>query len=195
MLASQSPRRHALLSAAGVAFEAFAPTLEDSDLARGQVHPRAWAAALAYVKAHSVVRRLVELMQERQGVMVLGADTMVVHAGALLGKVETPEAARDMLRRLRGGAHEVVTGVAIVDAFSGERRLLTDVAAVTVGTVRDEQIDEYVASGDWRGKAGAYNLDERVRAGWPLACRGDPGTVMGLPMQRLGPMLRDFARA
>jgi septum formation protein len=59
---------------------------------------------------------------------------------------------------------------------------------VTWGDVDDDAIDEYVASGQWRGKAGGYNLEERLEAGWPIECEGDPTTVMGLPMRRLAAM-------
>jgi predicted house-cleaning NTP pyrophosphatase (Maf/HAM1 superfamily) len=55
-------------------------------------------------------------------------------------------------------------------------------------------IDEYVSSGAWKGKAGAYNLSERIAAGWPLRCEGDETTVMGLPMLKLLPLLRSIAQ-
>ena len=53
-------------------------------------------------------------------------------------------------------------------------------------------IEGYLAGGGWRGKAGAYNLSERIEAGWPIEVQGDPGTVMGLPMEILSPMLREL---
>jgi len=62
-----------------------------------------------------------------------------------------------------------------------------------VGAIDDGRIEAYVWGGDWRGKAGAYNLSERVEAGWPITCEGDPATVMGLPMRRLPAWLGRFA--
>lgn len=63
--------------------------------------------------------------------------------------------------------------------------LFTDTARVRVGRIPIAEIESYVASGQWRGKAGAYNLAERLAAGWPIEYEGDPATIMGLPMRRL----------
>jgi septum formation protein len=71
--------------------------------------------------------------------------------------------------------------------------MFTDRATVRLGRIAPPEIDGYVASGQWRGKAGAYNLAERLEAGWPITYEGDPGTIMGLPMRRLAPLLRRFA--
>lgn len=90
-----------------------------------------------------------------------------------------------MIRNLRDGSHDVVTGVAIIDTRSGERHLFTDAARVTVGSILDAEIDAYVRGDDWRGKAGAYNLRDRIAAGWPMTFVGDETTIMGLPMLRL----------
>jgi predicted house-cleaning NTP pyrophosphatase (Maf/HAM1 superfamily) len=61
-----------------------------------------------------------------------------------------------------------------------------------IGELQEEQIQEYVASGAWRGKSGGYNLADRIEAGWPIECEGDPATVMGLPMVKLVPQLNDL---
>jgi septum formation protein len=66
---------------------------------------------------------------------------------------------------------------------------------VTVGPIPETEITAYLDSGQWRGKAGAYNLAERLQAGWPISVEGDPGTVMGLPMVRLAERLRAIAAA
>ena len=101
--------------------------------------------------------------------------------------------ARRMLLTMRDADHEVYTGVALLDARTGMRDLYVDRAIVHVGHISDEAIEEYVASGQWRGKAGAYNLAERLSAGWPITFEGDPGTIMGLPMRTLPGRLRAFA--
>lgn len=192
VLASQSPRRTSLLTRHGVRHEVMPPRLEDSELQSGHVDAPMWAAALAYVKAADVARQLCEFLHDRRAVTVLGADTVVVSGRSLIGKPASADDAREMIRRLQGGEHEVVTGVALIDAHTGERHLLSDTATVHVGVIDHAEIDRYVASGDWRGKAGGYNLDERVAAGWPVTCIGDPGTVMGLPMRKLLPLLEMF---
>jgi septum formation protein len=84
----------------------------------------------------------------------------------------------------------VVSGAALIGDGVDER--LADVAVVTWGQVSADTIDTYVASGEWAGKAGGYNLAERVAAGWPITVEGDPATVMGVPMRKLLPVLREL---
>lgn len=185
LLASQSPRRRQLLAEAGVRFEVRAPAVDDGELVPGSTSARAWVAALAYLKAEAARLSARDAGRRLDGVTILGADTVVVCDDTLIGKPRDARDARAIIKRLEGRPHEVLTGVALVDGASGSRRLLVDAATVNVGTIGDGAIDAYIASGRWAGKAGAYNLDEQVRAGWPIAWRGDPGTVMGLPMRSL----------
>ena len=98
-----------------------------------------------------------------------------------------------MIVAMREATHRTMTGVCLMHV-SGRRRFIAhDVALVTVGSLPDEVVEGYLASGDWRGKAGGYNLIERQRAGWPISCEGDPTTVMGLPMRMLPHWLARFA--
>lgn len=183
-LASQSPRRRQLLAEHGLEHDAAHPGFDDGELVPGQVTPAQWVAALAYLKAAAGVQRLREgdLVGDR---LVLGADTTVVKNGRLIGQPADAADAARILRLLRDGEHEVITGVALVDPLTGWRDLFVDRARVRFGHVGDRQIDEYVASGAWRGKAGAYNLRERLAAGWPIQYEGDPTSIMGLPMRAL----------
>lgn len=166
-----------MLEQAGFPFEC-ASAVDDGGLAPGSVDAHEWVAALAFLKAWSVARDLDD------HAVVLGADTVCVAEGALIGQPADEESARAMLRSFVGGTHQVLTGVAIVTP-DGRRELLVDAADVTWGIVDDDQLERYLRSGEWRGKAGAYNLSERHAEGWPIRCEGDPDTVMGLPMRRL----------
>ena len=126
--------------------------------------------------------------------VVLTADTVGADAsGRLLGTPETAEAARAMLERLVDAEHVVATGVAL-RLPDGSTRRLRDTATVRLGPVSADELDRYVATGGWRGRACGYNLAERRDAGWPLHVVGDPDTVMGLPMRRLAPLLRCVLR-
>ena len=187
-LASRSPRRRQLLADAGVPFESGDSGVDDSRLKPGEVSPRQWVVSLAFLKASAGLGALVRSGFPGRWV-VLGADTLVVQEDELLGQPIDETDAERMLRMLRDSRHEVLTGVAILDPRTGERDLFVDAARVAVGELTDEQIRSYVASGQWRGKAGAYNLDERLAAGWSVTCEGDPGTVMGLPVKKLLPRL------
>jgi septum formation protein len=187
VLASRSPRRREMLSAAGVRHEAAHPGVEDGGLAPGAVSPSQWVAALAYLKADAGLRNLIGA-GTATGRVVLGADTTCVVDGHMLGTpVDAADALR-MLRLLENREHEVLTGVALIDSDTRGRVLFTDRAVVRIGSL-GALVAEYVAMGGWRGKAGAYNLADRTEAGWPIECTGDPTTVMGLPMRALLPRL------
>jgi septum formation protein len=187
-LASSSPRRRLLLQEAGVPFQWADPGVDDAVLSRGEVTPAQWVASLAFLKASAGIERLPVDEADARWV-VLGADTLVVKDGELIGQARDADAARRTIERLRNGSHQVLTGVALLDMRTGEREIFVDAASVRVGPLSDGQISTYVAGGGWRGKAGAYNLGERLAEGWPIEFTGDPTTIVGLPMRRLVPML------
>lgn len=189
VLASASPRRSALLTEAGFAHRVESPTIDDADLAQGNVAPEQWVASLAYLKARNVFDRL--RANHEHDILVVGADTVVVKNGEVIGQPKDEDEARRILRTLRNGEHSVITGVALL-ADGSVRRLFTDAASVRVGDVTDEMIERYVSTWSWRGKAGGYNLRERIDDGWPIEFEGDASTVMGLPMRRLTPLLRKW---
>lgn len=146
--------------------------------------------SLAYLKARSA-REHPDQVGLPEGV-VLGADTLCVLDGLVLGQPHDADHARDMLRSFQDRAHDVVTGVALICLESGKRMLFCDEASVVWRNISESQIDEYVDSGDWRGKAGGYNLAERLDAGWDITTTGDPSSIMGLPMTQLAHRLARF---
>lgn len=183
VLASQSPRRRQLLTEAGYAFTVPGRLVDDGRLNSGAVSPGDWVMALAYLKAAGASGGI------EPGSVVLGADTICVSTdGArdeLIGQPRDAEHAEAILRSFIGREHSVVTGVALLSRDTGERELMLDEAAVTWGEVSDEEIASYIDTGLWRGKAGAYNLRERLEAGWAIEYEGDPTSIMGLPMDLL----------
>ncbi len=187
-LASRSPRRRQLLESARLSVRVLPPEVDDGSLCSKRLPPEHWVIGMALLKAVNVADLLVRSEPAPAGT-VLGADTVCVHHGRILGQPTDAGDARAMLRRLRDADHEVLTGVCLIDLSDGDRNVFFDRAVVHVGHLADDEIDRYVESGSWRGKAGGYNLAERLEAGWPLRCDGDPATVMGLPMRRLGQWL------
>lgn len=183
VLASRSPRRRLLLREAGIEPRIIDPDLDDGRIRTNPaVPPSHWVAALAYLKARAGAEQL------HPDDLVLGADTVVVQAGRIMGQPRDRAHASDMIRSLRNAEHQVVTGVAMIQA--GARLIFADTADVTVGEVSDQSIEAYLDTGAWRGKAGGYNLAERQQAGWPIHVNGDPTTVMGLPMNILRAILK-----
>lgn len=182
LLASRSPRRRSLLTEAGIEHEARHPGFDDAALVPTGVSASDWVTALAHLKAAAGVALSRGADSPR---LVLGADTTCVQGTTFLGTPANAEEAERMLRAFVGAAHEVVTGVAVIDSVTGRRWLFSESAMVRWGHVSDEQILAYVATGEWQGKAGAYNLRERIDAGWKIEYDGDPTTIMGLPMRLL----------
>jgi septum formation protein len=144
--------------------------------------------ALAAFKAARVTRMLGD--EGERDAVVVAADTLCFDGSRPVGKPRDEAEAGAFLRAWRGRPHRTVTGVCVL--ADGRRTLFSDLATVEVGDLDDGEIDRYVAGGGWRGKAGGYNLAERLAAGWPIRCEGDPTSVMGLPMQRVVPLLRSL---
>ena len=182
-----------MLVEAGIDATVRPAAVDDGRLAPGGVPPRWWVAALAWFKAAAVAGDLAAEAPAARG-LILAADTVCVLQGRITGQPADAAAATATIRLVAGCEHEVLTGVALLDVPSGRRRLLVDTARVRCGPLRDEDIRRYVATEAWRGKAGGYNLEERLAAGWPLACVGDPATVVGLPMRRLETILMPWRR-
>ncbi len=184
VLASGSPRRLELLREAGFTPEVIKPHLDDGELiAPDARRARDWVAALANLKARCVRDELTP----RNDAIVLGSDTVVVKGGRIIGQPRDATHAREMILSLREGEHIVATGVALL--LPDGRRLVVEQARVRVGAVEDDVIEHYIASEQWRGKAGGYNFSERVEAGWDVRTSDDPNTIMGLPVATLTPTL------
>ena len=171
ILASASPRRRELLERVGVVFEV---DPADADETR---HPReppaAYAARVAAEKARAVAAR-------RAGASVLAADTVVVVDGDVLGKAADEREARAMLVRLSGRTHVVTTAVCLLVPDAAERHLAVH-TQVVVRELGARELDGYLASGEWRGKAGAYAV-QGIGAGLVRTVHGSYTNVVGLPL-------------
>ena len=186
VLASASPRRQELLRNAGIEFAVLPADVDEIPL-QGE-GARACAQRLARKKAWKVWR-------ERQTDVVLGADTIVVVDGVILGKpVDYNDAAR-MLRLLAGRRHQVVTGVCLVRSNlvrSNEDTVVDcETTLVTMAELSDQEILDYVATGEPMDKAGAYAI-QGIASRWIPRIEGDYSNVVGLPVARVYRMLRDW---
>lgn len=175
VLASRSPRRRRLLEAAGLAFEIIKSTIDESEFYHS--HPRTSVMKTALAKAFDVADA------QPAGTLVLGADTSVVIDGEILNKPASREHAAEMLMRLSGRTHEVMTGLALAVA-SGEAISDCVTARVTFNALSPELIKEWVDSGEGDDKAGAYGIQQLGRR-FPASIDGDLTCVIGLPMVRL----------
>ncbi|MCA9285571.1 MAG: Maf family protein [Phycisphaerales bacterium] len=190
-LASASPRRRRLLEQAGFAAVLAPPALDDARLSPVPCPIEHRVAALAWFKAAQIVRTLRGASGASGGV-VLAADTVCDIDGEPIGKPTSPEQAAALLERMQERTHRTCTGVCVYDLAGSRRSIFVDVASVTLGALDRAQIAQHLEHRAWVGKAGGYNFAEQVDAGWPLACVGDPTSVMGLPMRRLQPLLESI---
>lgn len=186
ILASQSPRRRELLAEAGYDFEVVRPPVDEpARLGPGQ-SPTHTAEALAYFKAASVQRL-------RPASLVVGADTVVALGDELLGKPADARDARRMLSMLSGTRHRVITGLAMLlpprpNGLPGRRLLASEVTCVSMRPITADELDEYVARGEWRDKAGAYAIQETADR-FITRLEGSWSNVVGLPTELLEQML------
>ena len=181
ILASASPRRRKLLRTLCPDFRIVPSDLEEA-LIPGSL--REAVAALALDKARAVAARTGD------GV-VLGADTIVVIDGQALGKPTGPDDARAMLRRLRGREHEVITGVAVVNAGTGRSEVTSVVSRVRMLDYDEAAIEAYVATGEPLDKAGAYAIQGRGGA-LVAGYEGSFSNVVGLPLEETARLLASF---
>lgn len=175
ILASGSPRRRELLHQLGIPFTVVVSHVDET-LDPG-LPPEQQAIALALCKAEAVAAPMARGL-------VLGADTIVVIDGEILGKPENDEDAVRMLRQLSGRAHRVITGVALINVETGTTDARAVTSTVHVRALSEEDIEAYVATGEPRDKAGGYAIQGRGAA---LIDRweGSFSNVVGLPLDEV----------
>ncbi|MCA9275365.1 MAG: Maf family protein [Phycisphaerales bacterium] len=187
VLASASPRRQSMFKQAGVRHAVLPASVDDGELHPAKnLNPAEWVAALAYLKAASSAQLFVQepIEANRLNTVVIGADTVCVHDGKILGQPGDRAEAHAMIVAMSDAEHEVLTGIAIVDPVTGRREIFIDRSRVRVGSIPEHEIIAYLDSEQWRGKAGAYNITERLAAGWPISFEGDETSIVGIPMTR-----------
>ena len=182
ILASASPRRAHILTQLGIPFRTVVSHVDET-LAPGESAAAA-AERLARAKAGEVAAR--------EDLPVLAADTLVSCDDHILGKPASTADARDMLRRLSGRTHEVVTGVCLVTR--GGAHAAVDRTTVRFAPLSDDDIRWYVATGEPMDKAGAYHVDARG-ALFVESVTGSPSNVAGLPVRVVLRLARDAGLA
>jgi septum formation protein len=181
VLASQSPRRRQLLERLGVAFSVH-PSDTDETVPPG-TPPVETVERLARDKAEAVAPAF-------PTALTLGADTVVVLDGDVLGKPTDDEHAAEMLARLSGRSHTVFTGIALVDPARRRNVTAHEATEVTFAPLSREEIESYVRTGSPRDKAGGYGIQDDAGALFVAGVRGDYYNVVGLPLHRLYQTLR-----
>lgn len=175
ILASASPRRAEILRTVGWPFEALPVQIDESR--RAAEDAASYVQRLAREKAEAAAAQV----RERT---IVAADTTVVIDEHILEKPADHDDAMRMLRLLNNGWHEVLTGVAVIDADSSERKVAYETTAVKFAAMSDEEIEWYVATGEPMDKAGAYAI-QGLGARFIEGIQGDYFNVVGLPVRLL----------
>jgi septum formation protein len=190
VLASASPRRQELLRNAGIGFTVYPANIPE--IPRAGENPRDYAERLAREKAQAV-------FHQHPGKLVLGADTIVVVDGEILGKPRDRADAARMLRLLSGRTHQVITGVCLAGPQlrtenhklgTGFEDTRSETTQVSVMTLTDDDIQSYIATGEPLDKAGAYAI-QGTASRWIPRIEGDYFNVVGLPVALVCRMLQE----
>lgn len=185
ILASRSPRRRELLREAGYAFCVVPPSeAAECGVCSGET-PAELVARLAFQKAADVARRIHEGL-------VLGCDTVAECQGRILGKPADQRHARAMLRTLSGREHRVLSGLCLWRVPDGEPAVRVAVTTLRMDELGPRQLDDYLAGGQWEGKAGAFGYQDGLD--WVRVVEGSESNVVGLPMELLAEMIREYGR-
>ncbi|HVY00077.1 MAG TPA: Maf-like protein [Pseudorhodoplanes sp.] len=178
VLASGSPRRLALINQAGIEPDALQPADVDETPRRGEL-PRACANRLARAKAEAALAA-VRLDEELRGSYILAADTVVAVGRRILPKAELLDEASQCLRLLSGRNHRVYTAVCLVTPRESFRQRLVE-TRVRFKRLSARDIEAYLASGEWRGKAGGYAV-QGLAGAFVVKLVGSYTNVVGLPL-------------
>lgn len=197
-LASKSPRRKELMNQIGYDFEVL---ISERDEVISDTKPEEVVKELSMQKAYEIERilleraqgKLLEAHKDYDGVIIIGADTVVAYEDAILGKPADEEDAYRMLKMIQGKTHMVSTGVAIVVIDSKGRKVynFADSTDVHMYEMSDEEIREYVATSEGVDKAGSYAI-QGIGAKFIKGIDGDYNNVVGLPIGRIYQTLKSL---
>ncbi len=184
ILASASPRRVRLMGEYGYTVEVIKPLLEEPAALCEGLTPAEQAEAFSHFKAKSVATLVTE------GVILAG-DTIVSLNDRVFGKPADRDGARAILSALTSTTHDVITGVTLIDASTGGRLIRHDATAVTMKPMSVDQLEAYLDTGAWAGKAGAYGIQDHGDA-FIERIDGSFTNVVGFPMELIGHMLSEW---
>lgn len=182
ILASRSPRRRELLAEAGYSFEVIPPSdMAECGVCSGE-SPFQMVARLAHQKAADVASQIA-------AGLILGCDTVAECNGQILGKPADERHARQMLETLRGREHRVLSGLCLWNKPHREPIVRVAITRLRMDPLSDEAINDYLASGQWEGKAGAFGYQDQL--GWVHVIEGSESNVVGLPMELLAELIAE----
>lgn len=183
ILASQSPRRVALLKQLNITCQVMPADIDE--MVKLNESPSDYVLRLATQKAQAIVKKSIDL-----SLPILAADTTVALSLQILGKPENDADAFDMLKQLSGSTHQVYTAIAV--AFNGKLETELNSTQVEMMPLSDAMINAYIATGEHKDKAGSYAI-QGLAGGWVKKITGSYTGVMGLPLYETAQLLSKMA--
>jgi septum formation protein len=183
ILASSSPRRRQLLTEAGYDFEVFPPHDSAECGICSRETPPEMVARLAYQKAADVAVRV-------QTGIVIGCDTVAECCGHILGKPKNRQHAKEILQLMSGREHRVYSGLCIWPRPGDEHHVQVDVTRLIMDQFSADQLEDYLNTDGWEGKAGAFGYQDGLD--WVHILQGSESNVVGLPLELLNKMLSNI---
>lgn len=195
ILASKSPRRRQLMAEAGYIFVVHPAGDDVEDGIRPSESPYTYVQRLAVQKAAAVADDVQNeycspetVKVSSTAVLILACDTVVVCEGEILGQPKDIDDARRMHRLMNGTEQRVLSGVCTLELPSGRQQTAVEVTRLAMRFRSDEEIEEYLATDQWRGKAGGFGYQDRVD--WLHVLEGSETNIVGLPMETVASLLR-----
>jgi septum formation protein len=185
VLASGSPRRRELLAAAGYTFRVVVPDESIEAQIEGSLEPAAYVVEASFRKAQSVATCL-------NDEVVIAADTVAVMDGIIIGKPRDVDHARQILSAMRGRLHLVLTGITVWNCQTNQHTSHVETTQLQMAPISDSDLQRYLESGQWEGKAGAFGYQDDND--WLLILKGLETNVVGLPIERLPVLLERVTR-
>jgi len=184
ILASGSLRRQEFFKLMGLPFNILPAEIDESILS--QTDPNQFSLELAVKK----VEKVIEIMSSRMPRWILGADTVISLNNKIFGKPENREEALEMLKKLSGNLHKVVTSIAFYNGYEKKIDSCTADCSVKFASLSDDEIQWYLDTNEWQGVAGGYRI-QGLASFFITQINGCPSTVMGLPLREFYVMLRN----
>lgn len=187
ILASKSVDRTWILKQAGISFEVIAPNINEEEYKMKISDPIELSKSLAEAKAISVKNLLVN---EDIDFIIIAADTIVEINGTIIGKAKNETEAFEILKKLVGKSHNLITGIAICESSTSKIIVDYDITSVEFLALSEEEIAGYIKTNEWKGRAGAYSIRDKASL-FINKINGSSSNVIGLPMQKLYRILKE----
>ena len=181
ILASKSPRRKKILEDNGFEIEIDVSNADEKSVKKDNVNEL--VVEIAKLKAETVAKR-------HKNSIIIAADTLVYFDGKEIGQQESDEEAEKTLRKLLGKTHKVYTGICIINTSTNKIIQDLDIAQITLKKVTDEVLMKYIKSGLYKGKAGAYNIDDPEFENFVEKIKGSETCITGLPIEKVKELLK-----